>query len=48
MGGNFRLDAYGGAAFNGQMKIFDSNGNGLGSDDFKTAPMAALSLTLQF
>ncbi len=44
--GNFRLDVYGGAAFNGQMKIFDQNGNDLGSDDFKTAPIVALSLTL--
>jgi hypothetical protein len=47
MGKNFKLDVYGGAAFNGQMKIFDQNSNELGSDNFKTAPMAALSLTLQ-
>jgi hypothetical protein len=30
------------------MKIFDRNGNELGSDDFKTAPVAALSLTVPF
>jgi len=46
--GDFRLDVYGGAALNGQMKIFDQNGNELGSDDFKTAPVAALSLTVPF
>jgi hypothetical protein len=28
------------------MKIFDRNGNELGSDEFKTAPFAALSLTV--
>jgi hypothetical protein len=48
MGMDLKLDLYGGAAFNGQMKILDENGNKLDSDDFKTAPMAALSLTLQF
>jgi hypothetical protein len=47
MGRDFKLDLYGGAAFNGKMRIADSNGNELGSDDFETAPMAALSLTLQ-
>ena len=47
MGRDFNLDLYGGAAFNGKMRIADSNGNELGSDDFKTAPMMALSLTLQ-
>lgn len=48
MGRDFKLDLYGGAAFNGKMRIADSNGNELGSDDFKTAPIMALSLTLQF
>jgi len=47
MGRDFKLDLYGGAAFNGKVRIADSNGNELGSDDFKTAPMMALSLTLQ-
>ncbi len=47
MGRDFNLDLYGGASFNGKMRIADSNGNELGSDDFKTAPMMALSLTLQ-
>jgi hypothetical protein len=47
MGRDLKLDLYGGAAFNGKMRIADSNGNELGSDDFNTAPMAALSLTLQ-
>ena len=47
MGRDFKLDLYGGAAFNGKMRIAGSNGNELGSDDFKTAPMMALSLTLQ-
>lgn len=47
MGRNFKLDLYGGAAFNGKMRIAGSNGNELGSDDFKTAPIMALSLTLQ-
>ena len=47
MGRDFKLDLYGGAAFNGKMRIAGSNGNELGSDDFKTAPMMALSLMLQ-
>lgn len=47
MGRDFKLDLYGGAAFNGKMRIAGSNDNELGSDDFKTAPMMALSLTLQ-
>ena len=47
MGRDLKLDLYGGAAFNGKMRIADRNGNELGSDDFDTAPMAALSLTLQ-
>jgi len=47
MGRDFNLDLYGGAAFNGKIRIADSNGNELGSDDFKTAPMMALSLMLQ-
>jgi len=47
MGRDFKLDFYGGAAFNGKVRIAGSNGNELGSDDFKTAPMMALSLTLQ-
>ena len=47
MGRDFKLDLYGGAAFNGKMRIAGSNGNELGSDDFKTAPMMALSLTVQ-
>ena len=47
MGSDFKLDLYGGAAFNGKVRIAGSNGNELGSDDFKTAPMMALSLTLQ-
>lgn len=48
MGRELKLDLYGGAAFNGKMRITDRNGNELGSDDFETAPMAALSLTLNF
>lgn len=48
MGRDLKLDLYGGAAFNGKMRITDRNGNELGSDDFETAPMAALSLTLNF
>ena len=48
MGRDFKLDLYGGAAFNGKISIADSNGNNeLGSDDFKTAPIMALSLMLQ-
>ncbi len=47
MGRDLKLDLYGGAAFNGKMRIADRNGNELRSDDFDTAPMAALSLTLQ-
>jgi hypothetical protein len=47
MGRDFKLDLYGGAAFNGKMRIAGSNGAELGSDDFKTAPLMALSLTLQ-
>ena len=47
VGRDLNLDLYGGAAFNGKMRIAGSNGNELGSDDFKTAPMMALSLTLQ-
>jgi hypothetical protein len=48
MGRDLKLDLYGGAAFNGQMKIADRNGNDLGSDDFETAPILGLSLTLMF
>jgi hypothetical protein len=48
MGRDFKLDLYGGAALNGRVRIHDSNGNELGSDDFNTAPMMVLSLTLQF
>ncbi|NPV04568.1 MAG: hypothetical protein HPY67_07540 [Syntrophaceae bacterium] len=48
MGKDLKLDLYGGAAFNGQMKIADRNGNELGSDDFETAPILALSLTWTF
>jgi hypothetical protein len=48
MGRDLKLDLYGGAAFNGKMRINDRDGNELGSDDFETAPMAALSLTLNF
>ncbi|MBM4314802.1 MAG: hypothetical protein FJ122_12930 [Deltaproteobacteria bacterium] len=48
MGRDFKLDLYGGASFNGKMRIAGSNGNELGSDDFKTALLMALSLTLQF
>jgi len=47
MGRDFQFDLYGGAAFNGNVRIAGSNGNELGSDDFKTAPMMALSPTLQ-
>ena len=47
MGRDFQLDLYGGAAINGKVRIAGSNGNEQGSDDFKTAPMMALSLTLQ-
>jgi len=45
MGRDLKLDLYGGAAFNGEMKIADRNGNELGSDDFETAPILGLSLT---
>lgn len=48
MGRDLTLDLYGGAAFNGKMRINDRDGNELGSDDFETAPMAAFSLTLNF
>ena len=48
MGKDLKLDLYGGATFNGEMKIADRNGNELGSDDFETAPIAGLSLTLMF
>jgi len=48
MGKDLKLDLYGGAAFNGEMKIADRNGNELGSDDFETAPIAGLSLTWMF
>ena len=48
MGRDLNLDLYGGAAFNGEMKIADRNGNELGSDDFETAPILGLSLTLMF
>lgn len=48
MGRDAKLDLYGGAAFNGEMKIADRSGNELGSDDFDTAPIAGLSLTLYF
>jgi len=48
MGRDLKLDLYGGAAFNGEMKIVDRNGNELGSDDFETAPILGLSLTVTF
>ncbi|MBN1614830.1 MAG: hypothetical protein JW950_10220 [Deltaproteobacteria bacterium] len=48
MGRDLKLDLYGGAAFNGEMMIADQNGNELGSDDFETAPILGLSLTLMF
>ena len=48
MGRDLKLDLYGGAAFNGKMRINDRDGNELGSDDFETAPMAAFSLTMNF
>lgn len=48
MGRDLKLDLYGGAAFNGEMKIADRNGNELGSDDFETAPILGLSLTATF
>jgi opacity protein-like surface antigen len=48
MGRDLKLDLYGGAAFNGEMRIADRNGNELGSDDFETAPIVGLSVTLTF
>lgn len=48
MGRDLKLDLYGGAAFNGEMKIADRNGNELGSDDFETAPILGFSLTAMF
>ncbi len=48
VGRGLKLDLYGGAAFNGKMRINDRAGNELGSDDFETAPMAAFSLTMNF
>jgi hypothetical protein len=48
MGRDLKLDLYGGAAFNGEMKLVDRNGNELGSDDFETAPILGLSLTATF
>jgi hypothetical protein len=48
MGRDLKLDFYGGAAFNGQVRIADRNGNDRSSDDFGTAPMAAFSLALNF
>lgn len=47
MGRDFQLDLYGGSSFSGKIRIADSNGNELRADDFKTAPMMALSLMLQ-
>jgi hypothetical protein len=47
MGREFKLDLYGGASFSGKIRIADSNGNEQGSDDFKTAPMMAISLMMQ-
>ena len=47
-GGDLKLDLYGGAAFSGEMKIADRNGDELGSDDFETAPILGLSLTWMF
>ena len=44
----FRLDLYAGAAFNGEMNIEDKDANHLASDDFETAPIAALTLTAEF
>jgi hypothetical protein len=47
MGRDFQLDLYGGGTFNGKVRLDDSNGNNVGSVDFKTAPVTALSLMLQ-
>lgn len=48
MGRDLKLDLYGGAAFNGEMKLVDRNGNELGADDFETAPILGLALTATF
>jgi hypothetical protein len=42
------LDFYAGAAFGGEIKLIDANGNDLRTDDLSTAPMLAISLTGRF
>ncbi|MFB3925145.1 MAG: DUF6268 family outer membrane beta-barrel protein [Syntrophales bacterium] len=48
LGSALHLDLYGGAAFGGEMKLQDSNGNGIRSIDYNTAPFLGFNLGAVF
>ncbi|MDQ5988381.1 MAG: hypothetical protein CSYNP_04141 [Syntrophus sp. SKADARSKE-3] len=48
LGSAVHLDLYGGAAFRGEMKLEDKNGNGIASLDYKTAPVLGINLQADF
>lgn len=48
LGSVFHLDLYGGAAFHGNMKLQDSNGNDIHSIDYNTAPILGFNLGAGF
>lgn len=48
LGSEARLDFYAGAALNGRLKLEDSNGGDLVSEDYATAPMIGLTLSGRF
>jgi len=47
-GPGFRLDAYAGAAFRGQLKLEDEDGNQLRADSHDTAPLLGMTLSGRF
>lgn len=47
-GSRFRLDAYAGAAFRGQVKLEDEDGNQLRADNLGTAPLLGLTVSGRF
>ncbi len=48
LGSAFHLDLYGGAAFNGKLKLQDSNGNDIRSIDYNATPLAGVNLRASF
>lgn len=45
---NYKLDLYGGALFNGELRIEDRDGRKLGSDDFDPAAFMAVNISARF